>query len=86
VLIGGLSVVGSTIFFLASNFAVWAGGEGYGHPLTWPGLIATYVDGLPFYRNSLVADLFGTAVLFSLDAVLRRAPRGEAVEAAHVTE
>lgn len=73
-ILGGLSIAGSTLFFLASNFAVWAGGEGYGHPFTWAGLVATYVDGLPFYRNSLSADLLGTASLFSLDAVLRHVP------------
>lgn len=82
VTLGGLSVVGSSLFFLASNFAVWAGGEGYGHPMSWPGLVATYVDGLPFYRNSLMADLFGTAVLFGLDALLQRSRGTELVDSA----
>lgn len=82
--LGGLSVAASTLFFLASNFAVWAGGEGYGYPMTWAGLVATYIDGLPFYRNSLVADLVGTSVLFGLDAVLRRSTAPDAVQAGQV--
>lgn len=80
-LLGGLSVTASTLFFLASNLAVWAGGEGYGHPMTWPGLVATYIDGLPFYRNSLLADLLGTAILFGLDFALNPARHDEPADA-----
>lgn len=86
VMLGGLSVVGSTLFFLASNFAVWAGGEGYGHPMSWPGLIATYVDGLPFYRNSLLADLMGTTLLFGLDAILMRSRQFQTDDASRVAK
>jgi len=81
--LAGLSLGASTLFFLLSNLAVWAGGEGYGHPLSWAGLLATYADGLPFYRNSLMADLLGTAVLFSLDAALNRVPAADPAAEPH---
>jgi len=68
----GMSVVASTVFFLVSNFAVWVEGSGYGLPHTLPGLVSNYVLGLAFYRNSLLADLIGTASLFALDGLLGR--------------
>lgn len=71
---GGLSVAGSTLFFLASNFAVWASfsGEG-GYSKTPAGLASCYLMGLPFYRNGLIADLVGTALLFGLEPASIRA-------------
>jgi hypothetical protein len=66
----------ATVFFLVSNFAVWAGGEGFGFPRTFGGLISTYHVALPFYRNGLLADLAGTVVLFGLDALLSPARAG----------
>lgn len=65
------SVTGSTLFFLASNFAVWMGGsgEGLGFPHTLAGLGATYAAGVPFFGNTLTADLLGTAVLFGFAAL-----------------
>jgi hypothetical protein len=61
---GGMSIAASTLFFLVSNFAVWAEGTGYHFPLTFPGLMSTYTVALPMYRNMLTADLIGTAVFF----------------------
>lgn len=68
--LGGLAVGGSTLFYLTTNFAVWASGSMYPH--TAGGLLACYVAALPFYRNAMVADLAGTVVLFGLDALARR--------------
>lgn len=68
------TVAGSTLFFLVSNFAVWAGGEGLSRPATIPGLLACYNDAIPFYRNMLVADLIGAIVLLGVDALLVRTP------------
>jgi len=47
---------GSTLFFLATNFSVWAFGTMYTHNL--PGLMQSYYMALPFFRNSLLGDLF----------------------------
>ena len=53
---------GSLIFFVVSNFGVWAVGQLY--PQTVAGLIETYVMGLPFYRNQFLSDIMLTPALF----------------------
>jgi hypothetical protein len=52
----------SLIFFLATNFAVWAFGSLYPH--SWQGLVQCYVAALPFLDKTVLGDLFWTAVLF----------------------
>jgi len=69
----GMSVTASTVFFIVSNFVVWAEGSGLALPKTFAGLIACYSAAVwPFYVNSLLADLVGTASLFGLDALFSR--------------
>ena len=63
--IGGLS--SATIFFVVSNFGVWVSSGMYTHTLT--GFINCYVMALPFFRATLMSDLFYGAVLFGLQAV-----------------
>jgi hypothetical protein len=53
-----------TIYFLISNLLVWMGGGGYHHPKTMAGLMQTYIDGVPFYTNSLWATGVFAAILF----------------------
>lgn len=60
------SLIAPTWFFLASNFVVWLGGGGYHHPKTFDGLIQTMSDGLPFYRGSLMATFFFSAIFFGV--------------------
>ena len=62
--LGGAAVGATAVFFLVSNFGVWAGGAGY--PPTAAGLLACYAAGLPFLLNSLLGNLFFVAVLFGL--------------------
>jgi hypothetical protein len=52
----------SLIFFLVSNFAVWAFGPMY--PENAAGLVRCYVAALPFLRNMLTGDLFWGLLLF----------------------
>ena len=52
----------SLIFFVASNFAVWAFSGMYSLDLA--GLTQCYVAALPFLQNTVAGDLFWTAVLF----------------------
>jgi len=64
---GPLAVIGgmiacSLIFFVTTNFAVWAFGTLY--PLTLRGLTQCYVAALPFLDKTVLGDLFWTAVLF----------------------
>ena len=60
--IGAVTLASSIMFYLVTNFAVWAAGTLY--PLTWSGLTACYVAAIPFFRNSLLGDLGFAAVLF----------------------
>lgn len=52
----------SVIFFLVSNFGVWFSGTMY--PKDFGGLIACYTAGIPFFKNTVMGDLFYTALLF----------------------
>ncbi|MCS6928356.1 MAG: hypothetical protein NZM43_02565 [Saprospiraceae bacterium] len=56
------SLSASTLFFLVTNFGVWLTSGMY--PLTAEGLLACYVAGIPFFGNTLLGDLFYSAVLF----------------------
>ena len=49
-------------FFLTTNFAVWAFEGIYSHDLA--GLTACYVAALPFFKNTVIGDLFWTCALF----------------------
>lgn len=60
VMLGSLS--GSVLFYLTTNFAVWAISTWY--PRSLGGLILSYTMGLPFFRNTLLSDLFFSAALF----------------------
>ncbi len=58
----GLSVLSSLIFFLITNFGAWLTWDFY--PKTISGLISSYVMALPFFRNSLLGDLFFSIFFF----------------------
>ena len=66
------SVAAPVVYFLASNFLVWAGGGGLMRPKTFSGLMQTYIDGLPFFQTSLYGTLFFSAVLFGGYYLLKR--------------
>ncbi len=64
-------VLASTIlFFVVTNFAVWAAGVLY--PRTWEGLVACYVAAIPFFRNSLVSTALYSVLLFGGFELLSR--------------
>jgi hypothetical protein len=68
-----LSLVSSAIFFLVSNFGVWAM-EGFYAP-TWQGLVACYVAAIPFLDNQIYGDLFFSGALFGgYEALTRLVP------------
>lgn len=60
--VGAAAVAGSTVFYLATNFAVWAFSGWY--PPTAAGLIECYVAALPFYQHTLIGDLIWSIGLF----------------------
>jgi len=57
----GGTILGSVIFYLVTNGAVWAFGSLYSHDLA--GLLQSYIMAIPFFRNSLLGDLFYTGAL-----------------------
>jgi hypothetical protein len=65
-------VVSSLLFFVLSNFAVWAFNGMY--PMTWQGLVQCYVAALPFLDKTVLGDLFWTAVLFGGAWAVARTP------------
>lgn len=64
------ALAASTLFFLVTNFAVWAGGSSYAHDLT--GLANCYLAGLPFFQNTVLGDLFYTGLLFGAFELAQR--------------
>ncbi|MEZ4884437.1 MAG: DUF6580 family putative transport protein [Chitinophagales bacterium] len=58
----GSSLVASIVFFVFSNFGVWASGAMYSMDLG--GLMAAFAAGIPFFGNTVVGNLFYSAVLF----------------------
>ncbi len=60
--IAAVCLLGSTQFFLITNFFVWLGSDVvYAH--TFAGLVACYTEALPFFGWTVAGDLFYTAVL-----------------------
>jgi hypothetical protein len=55
------SLTSSVFFFIITNFGYWAS-TGFQSGVT--GLNAAYVSGLPFFRATMLGDLFYNAVLF----------------------
>ena len=54
-IVGG-TFAGALLFYITTNFAVWAFSGMYPH--TPQGLILSYEMALPFFRNTLMGDLF----------------------------
>lgn len=64
------SFLSSLLFYLISNFGVWLLGGLY--PKNVPGLVLSYTMALPFFRNTIIGDLFYTGVFFgSYELILR---------------
>ena len=66
----GAALASSILFFLLTNFGVWALESLY--PKTMAGLLACYVVAIPFFQNTLQGDLFFTAALFGGFTLLER--------------
>jgi Family of unknown function (DUF6580) len=56
------SVAGAVLFFILTNFGVWALGTLY--PKNMIGLADCYIAAIPFFWNTLSSDLFYSALLF----------------------
>src|SRR5258708_28864132 len=68
--IAAAALASSVLFFLLTNFGVWAFDSLY--PRTLEGLIDCYVAAIPFFRNTLQGDILYTLILFGGFALLER--------------
>ena len=50
----GFAAASSFLFFMVTNFGVWAQGW---YPATWAGLVDCYMMAVPFYRTMLIGNL-----------------------------
>jgi hypothetical protein len=69
------SITAPTVFFIFSNFVVWAGWQGtrgLNRPKTFEGLLLCYNDALPFYLNSVYACIFFSALFFGTYVLVRK--------------
>jgi hypothetical protein len=81
--IGLAAVLGSLQFFLITNFGTWYTSHGVSppmYPLTFAGLMACYVAGLPFLGYTLLGDLGFTAAVFGAEAWLTQPAKEPAAE------
>lgn len=62
------SLIGSLLFFVISNLGVWVTTASYSKDLA--GLLECYALAIPFFRNTILGDLFYTYTLFSLPHIV----------------
>jgi hypothetical protein len=60
----GSSILSALIFFILTNFAVWVFTPWYSK--TFSGIIQCYLMALPFFKNTLVGNLFYVTVFFGV--------------------
>lgn len=61
----GAALSSSVLFYLITNFAVWAvPGSFYPHNLA--GLASSYINAIPFLKNTLMGNLFYTGAFFGV--------------------
>lgn len=68
--IGGCALLSSTLFFITTNFDVWARGTTYAK--TASGLVTCYVAAIPYFGNTIASDLLFTAIFFGAFAIAER--------------
>lgn len=66
---GAAVVGGAAVFFVLSNYSIWLVGM---YPPTMSGLVACYVNGLPYLGQAILADAACSFLLFGLHAALDR--------------
>jgi len=66
----GASLASSVIFFLVTNLPFVHPASLY--PYTLEGTLLSYANALPFFRNTLLGDLFYTAVFFGAYELVKR--------------
>ena len=67
--VAGGTLLGSILFYLITNAAVWAFSPLYEN--TFAGLMQSYYYALPFFRNMILGDLFYVGVFFGAYEVVK---------------
>ena len=80
--VAGTALAASLLFFVVTNFGAWLLNPGL-YPMTSAGLLQSYVAGIPFYANTLIGDLFFTALLFGGFHLLERNIIGLVAQSKH---
>ena len=72
--VASAALLGPTSFFLASNYAVWAGSHNPGgmYAPTFAGLLTCFAAGLPFYARDLVSTGLVLTLAFGVPVAIRR--------------
>lgn len=81
--IGGATLGSSLLFFIATNFAVWAFSNYYAHTVT--GLLYCFTLALPFFKYSLSGDMFWASIFFGTYAYFALRQRASALSPVHAT-
>ncbi len=58
----GASLLSSLLFFLITNFVMWAGNPNFSQD--YQGLMQCYTVAIPFFHNGILGDLFYNGLLF----------------------
>jgi len=68
--VGAGALLSSTIFFITTNYDVWARGTAYAK--TAAGLVTRYVAAIPYFGNTIASDLLFSAIFFGAFALAER--------------
>ena len=67
--IAGAALASSTVFFVATNLAVWAFSPMY--EKTFAGLVLCYTMAIPFFQNTIAGDMMWSGIIFGSYFALR---------------
>lgn len=76
-----LPLLSSFLFYTVTNFGVWATTSMYSHDFS--GLVQSYWMGIPFFRGTLLGDVFFFSV-FSIALLVRERRQTNLFRASHV--
>ncbi len=65
----GSTILSAVLFFLVTNFAVWAFTPWYAKTLS--GIIQCYLLAIPFFRNTILGNLFYVTVFFGAYEIVK---------------
>lgn len=72
------TITSSILFFIITNFTVWLDGGMYTKNIF--GLIQCYMLAIPFFKNSLLGDLFYTSIFFGNYELITQTLRNPATQ------